>query len=250
MRNEQFVKEYFRKDGTVAQWWNPAEGDYAYLFAKQLELIKNWLGDENKKSCLEVSCGKGRATKQLSGLFDDYLATDISNEMLSIAKTNCQGARFELQDAENLRIDSESKDCVVCLEALVHYPNPQRAIAEFNRVLRPGGIFIVDSDNKYSIRRWVKKAYQIVERSQKQFGEDIFQPYSKKELVNMLQNHGFKIEKLMYVGTVSPISVHTKKGNTFTIIGSELSRKCYEIGLDSVPLLNRLATYHLVLARK
>lgn len=250
MLSEEIVKNYFRREGTVVKWWNPTKDDYAYLFSHQVDMIKKWLENANIKNCLEVSCGKGRVTKELSSFFEDYIATDISDEMLSIAQQNCQNATYRNEDAENLSIESESKDCVICLEALVHYPNPQKAIKEFYRVLKPGGALILDADNKYSLRRLVKKAYQFAEGNKKQFGQDIFTPYSKKEFVSMLTSPGFHIEIFKYVGTVSPVTVHTKQGKTCALLSSNISKQIHNLNLDNVPLINKLATYYLVLARK
>lgn len=250
MLDEFFVKEYFQKEGTVSKWWNPTKGSYAYLFANQLQIIKKWLEPEQKLSALEVSCGKGRAVRELSSQFEEYLATDISSEMLAIARQSNPNVRFELQDAENLNINSESKDVVICLEALVHYPNPEIAIKEFYRVLKPSGILIIDSDNKYSLRRLIKKAHQIIERSDKQFGEDIFRSYSKRELLEMIKTPGFKVEEFQYIGLISPTTIHRKDGSIINVINQNVSKRCHQIGLDKLPILNKLSTYHLVLARK
>ena len=244
------VKEYFSKDGTVSKWWNPTEGDYAYLFEKQLGIIKNWLRYEDVRDGLEVSCGKGRATRILSPLFESYLATDISNEMISIAQEYCPGVRFENHDAENLRIESGSQDVVVCLEALVHYPNPEVALSEFNRVLKPGGVLVTDSDNKYSLRRMIKKGYGLMSGKSKAMGNDIYRPYSRKDFVGMLNDANFDVEKFDYVGTLAPVKVHRKDGMEFRVISPGVSKKLDSIGLDYIPGVNRLATYHLVRGRK
>jgi len=127
MKNEKYVKDYFRSDNTVANWWNPTLGDYAHIFKKEELIVKNWFQGKNISSCLEVSCGKGRITKLLHNLCIDYLATDISPQMLSIAQKNVPNAHFRIEDAESLSFDCESKDAIICLEALVHYPNPEKA---------------------------------------------------------------------------------------------------------------------------
>jgi ubiquinone/menaquinone biosynthesis C-methylase UbiE len=250
MLDENFVKKYFRKEGTVSKWWNPTEGEYAYLFENQLKIIKKWLKKEKKSSCLEVSCGKGRVTKEIASNFCDYLATDISCEMLSIAKKFNISVKFEIQDAENLNVDSGSKDAIICLEALVHYSNPRKAIEEFYRVLKPNGILILDYDNKYSIRRLIKKTYQFFERSNKQFGENIFNPYSKNEAIKMIKKSGFKIESIQYLGVISPVNIHKKDGSIINVISKNLAEKFHKLDFDKIPILNRFGTYHLVLARK
>lgn len=250
MMQTEEVKEYFKKPGTVATWWNPTEDEYAYLFDRQLSILKEWVGSNSLGKCLEVSCGKGRATKELYPYSSDYTATDISSEMLSHARSYCPEVRYQQQDAENLDVESNSMDSVICLESLVHYPNYKEAIKEFFRVLVPGGKLCIDSDNKYSLRRMVKKGYQIYERSKKQFGEDIFQPYSKRELIHTLHESGFSIERIKYLGVVSPLTVRTKNHGRLTIFGDKFCQMLDIVRLDEVPYVNRLATYHLIMARK
>lgn len=67
-------------------------------------------------------------------------------------------------DAENLPVESGSFDAVVNLISFHHYPNPARALAEFRRVLRPGGRLVLiafDRASRYIqlaqfANRWVK----------------------------------------------------------------------------------------------
>ena len=245
MKNEKYVKDYFRSDNTVANWWNPTLGDYAHIFKKEELIVKNWFQGKNISSCLEVSCGKGRITKLLHNLCIDYLATDISPQMLSIAQKNVPNAHFRIEDAESLSFDCESKDAIICLEALVHYPNPEKALAEFYRVLKPEGILVLDSDNSNSLRRIVKKIY-----GRQELGEDVFQPYSRKAFLSMINNSGFSVEKLNYVGVISPIRIHKKNAPENYIIDEKLSIRLQNLRLDNIPILNRLSTYHLVLAKK
>lgn len=58
-------------------------------------------------------------------------------------------------------------------------------------------------------------------------------------------------EELNYIGVVSPIRIHPKNSNLeYNIINEKVSNKLQKFNFDSVPILNRLATYYLVLARK
>jgi SAM-dependent methyltransferase len=50
---------------------------------------------------------------------------------------------FHAQDAARLaQLPDGSVDLVVCFEALEHMPSPECLLREFQRVLRPGGIFV------------------------------------------------------------------------------------------------------------
>lgn len=250
MKEEKYVKDYFKKKGTVAKWWNPTKSDYSYLYEYELNIIKKEISKQNKECALEISCGKGRCTKELNYLFKEYLATDISREMLSIAKKECPNVKFKIEDAEKLSFHSEYFDILFCIAAIVHYPNPQFALNEFYRVLKKKGILILDSDNTRSIRRIVKWIYRFFEKNKNIRGSDIFSTYTRKEIINMVKKAGFKIKKVRYIGLLSPITCHTKNGKEKIIFNEKKARIIHKLKIDNIPILNRLATYHLIIAEK
>ena len=139
---------------------------------------------------------------------------------------------------------------MICLEALVHYPNPQKALNEFYRVLKKGGFLIIDSDNALSLKRIFKRIFKYLKvTTEKDIGEDIFHPHYKREFTSMIEKSGFKIEKLNYSGTFSPVRIRTNS-NSFYLINVQVSKLLRRIPFDDVPFINMLSTYHLVLARK
>ncbi|MFQ5594699.1 MAG: methyltransferase domain-containing protein [Anaerolineae bacterium] len=99
---------------------------------------------------LDVATGTGRMAlsllRQLT--FEGHVVgLDVSQEMLKIArrKTQRYTGRVTLvwKDASRLPFADESFDAVACVEALEFLPQPQAILAEMERVLRPGGSFLV-----------------------------------------------------------------------------------------------------------
>lgn len=240
MREEHYVKNYFKSQNTISQWWNPTEGDDKHIYKKIEDIIIKWY-----KQCygitLEASCGKGRITRHLAKN-QPYIGLDISREMLHIAQNKAPKATYIQGDAEILPIHTRSIDTIICTEAIVHYPNPETALKEFHRILKPEGTLIIDTDNKYSLRRTIKKVF-----SKQTLGADIYQSYSKKKIKKMLQNTGFKIEKIKYAGVISPTRIHTNK-KIRTLINAETSFILK--GLDHMPIIQYLSTYHIIKAKK
>lgn len=74
---------------------------------------------------------------------------DLSDGMLATAKGKAVkeglGAQVEFlkMDAEELRFEDNSFDTVLSLYALRHFPNPEKAVAEIRRVLKPGGKAVI-----------------------------------------------------------------------------------------------------------
>lgn len=95
---------------------------------------------------LDVGAGTGKATGSLIGRGARVAALEPNRAMLGKAAGRLAGAEGWLgavaARAEGLPIASESISCVTVAQAF-HWLEPERALAEFARVLRPGGLLAV-----------------------------------------------------------------------------------------------------------
>ena len=71
------------------------------------------------------------------------IGIDPSDELNKIAKKNANKVNldieFNLSSAESIDLPTSSVDSVVCTFSLCSIPNPQKALKEINRILKPGG---------------------------------------------------------------------------------------------------------------
>ena len=94
---------------------------------------------------LEIGAGTGYFSLNLlrQGVIGEAVATDISPGMLErLAETARElgvGVETRVADAEALPFADRSFDLVLGHAVLHHLPGLERALAEFHRVLRPGG---------------------------------------------------------------------------------------------------------------
>ncbi len=92
---------------------------------------------------LEVAPGPGYLAVELARLGLTVAAVDISRSFVRIGQEHAArtGVRVDFRrgDAAALPFDDESFDAVVCRAAFKNFADPQGALNEMRRVLRPGG---------------------------------------------------------------------------------------------------------------
>lgn len=88
---------------------------------------------------LDAACGTGRYTRYMRARGHEVEAVDVSRAMIAQARASSPEVRFSVGSLEALPFTDGSFDLVMCGLALTHLPQISPAIAEFARVLKPGG---------------------------------------------------------------------------------------------------------------
>jgi len=92
---------------------------------------------------LEVGAGSGLNLPFYGSGVERVVALDPSPELLRMARSRAGAARFPVDfvetGAEQLPLDDHAVDAVVMTWTLCSIPNPDRALAEIRRVLKPDG---------------------------------------------------------------------------------------------------------------
>ena len=131
--------------------WDRAAGDYEDGWRVQLapaqDLLLELAALGPGERVLDVACGTGLVSfraRQAVGPDGFVLGTDLSAQMVATARRRAMAesycnVAFERADAECLDIDPRSFDAALCALGLMYVPDPQRALEEMRRGLRPGG---------------------------------------------------------------------------------------------------------------
>jgi SAM-dependent methyltransferase len=149
------LQRYYQDRGVVGTYMRRRTGQplNGVLHRSQVRFLNRVLATRQPHTVLEIACGPGRLTAEVNGVRLG-IAVDASPTMLETAMQRLNGSSsrwwFVRTDAFVLPFRSESFDAVYSLRFLRHFqpPDRQRLYAEIRRVLRPGGLFMVDAINR------------------------------------------------------------------------------------------------------
>ncbi len=98
---------------------------------------------------LDAGCGVGYGTQMLAAAgASEAVGLDLAAEIVERARAGAgEATRFVVGDLLELPLEDGGFDAVVSFEAIEHVAEPERALAEFARVLAPGGLLFVSTPN-------------------------------------------------------------------------------------------------------
>jgi SAM-dependent methyltransferase len=108
---------------------------------------------------LDAACGTGRFAGILADQGHQVIGVDNSAAMLDVARRRVPSAEFLLGELGQLPMADDSVDVITCGLALSHVRDLGPVMAEFSRVLRPGGHLVIsDVDVSLILRGSVVQA--------------------------------------------------------------------------------------------
>jgi ubiquinone/menaquinone biosynthesis C-methylase UbiE len=131
--------------------WDKAARHYERSWQDQLEPAQTTMLEmaclAPGERVLDVACGTGLVTLRAAALVEPngtVIGTDLSEQMVvtarDVARTRgIANVNFERMDAEEILLDADAFDAALCALGLMYAPDPEKAVVEMHRVLRPGG---------------------------------------------------------------------------------------------------------------
>jgi ubiquinone/menaquinone biosynthesis C-methylase UbiE len=105
--------------------------------------VREILDDLAPGIALDAACGTGRHSAYLASLGHTVIGVDTSAAMLEHARRKVPAGEFHEADLHQLPLPDDHVDLGVCGLALMHVPDLGLVLAEFVRVLRPGGNLVI-----------------------------------------------------------------------------------------------------------
>ncbi len=187
------------KPHTVKEEYAQLAGEYderwsEYIASSTRETVRRLSLDAGDR-LLDLGCGTGVLLEQVLARWPATRAvgTDLSGPMLAVAQARL-GNRTPLvqADVSALPFATHSLDVAVSNSSLHYWPDPDRAIAEITRVLRPGGrLVITDWCGDYLTCRLLGLGLRLTGRAHER-------AYRSAELARLLENaeyHELSVER-------------------------------------------------------
>lgn len=157
----------------------------------------------NNGEILELACGPGNITKYLLNKRPDLniLGTDLSVNMVEIAKKNNPTAEFQLMDSRAIGKVKKKYDAIMCGFCLPYLSKEetQQLIQDASKVLEPKGVLYIST---------MEDDYEKSAFKKGSGGDEIFMHYYRAEfLTEVFKENGFtildlqRIESFMTDGT-------------------------------------------------
>lgn len=114
------------------------------IWPQEMELFRRYALPAEAR-ILDAGCGTGEGSSRLAALFPQasVLGVDIIDASLDLARSRytsiASRLRFEHQSIYELSMPDRTFDLVTCRHVMHSIPHPERVLAEFVRVTRPGG---------------------------------------------------------------------------------------------------------------
>jgi len=110
-----------------------------------LALFAEWVRAAGDGPVADVGCGPGRLTGHLHGIGLDAFGVDLSPAMIDVARREHPGLRFEVGSMTALDLPDGCLTGLLAWFSLIHVPDDEvpTVLAEFYRVLQPGGVLLV-----------------------------------------------------------------------------------------------------------
>lgn len=187
---------------------------WSHYISNTLSFLKTWAQVASTNVVLDVACGTGEFERLIlnENPAQQMVGVDISDEMLAIARQKLQhypNVDFQLASASALPFSDASFDTVISANAFHYFDDPNAALKEMQRVLKPSGnLIILDWCKDFLVCRICDWVLQCIDPAHQQC-------YTQAEFHHLLNSTGFEIHRATKVrfGLVWGLMVATANYN-------------------------------------
>ena len=137
------------------QWWS---GNLRFLrtlhniVPPRMKYFSQQIDSWDNQTVLDLGCGGGFMSEALAREGASVIGVDPCSAAIESARRHAHSVNlpinYRVGSGEEIPLENDSVDFVVCVDVLEHISNLDKALSEIRRVLKPGGIFFFDTINR------------------------------------------------------------------------------------------------------
>lgn len=219
--NKEYKKIFYERRYGIGNVYVRQKGfnfvEFIYRKLERFELHREDAADRfivNGERLLDIGCGNGSFIFKVKDKFKEIHGVDITSNRISEAK-RLKAKMHQEADITFKTVDIDSGlpyedgyfDAITCLSVLEHIYDPYFIISEVHRVLRKGGVFILEVPNIAWLPRRISLIFGNLPETSNDDGWDggHLHSFTVGSLRDFLVTHGFKIMCISGAGIFSSI---------------------------------------------
>lgn len=157
-----------------------------------LDLAEALNGGPLGRRVLDAGCGIGNFVELLRHRTEHVMAVDLSPKNVAVLRSrfrdvpNVEVLQTDL-DAQREELRARSVDAICCLDVLEHIQDDAALVRSFAGILPEGGTLFV----KVPAHQWLHGSVDVA--------SDHFRRYGRKDLMQLVEGAGFRVEKARYM---------------------------------------------------
>ncbi len=180
--------------------------DQTYIVGEAIQeaIIAKLSTERSLGNVVEFGCGRGFYTGVLAKNAKQVVATDVSDEMLGMARARLEGfsnVTVQKANCDDTSFPAEAFDTVVMINLIHVIDNPSDALKESHRILKGGGTLLVSSYTSFTMKKFEK--IKLVIRFLRKWGKPCpsFQGnLSPSNLNPLVEKAGFTVQESQVIG--------------------------------------------------
>lgn len=164
--NKELNQLKFISETKFGVWFLGSETWVKFVLEAAIEDLLNLMGrsrPNNVEVVIDVGCGQGKSFKLLKNAFNPQTLIGIDVVPQILEKARMQAKRDHVQvdlrlaNGASTGLPDNSVDILFCHQTFHHLVDHERAIEEFYRIIKPGGLLLFAESMRAYIHSWIIK---------------------------------------------------------------------------------------------
>ena len=149
--NRKDVEKIAKENYAKSEPWPNNDIWHSYTYNILHKYVQNCLDELHfNPNHIILNAGCGKTIYETSGT---VIYMDIIEEYINMFKN------YLVASIEKIPMQVNSVDCIICVGSVINYADVQKTISEFGRILKPGGILILEFERSNSAEFLFTKKY-------------------------------------------------------------------------------------------